>query len=62
MKEKSAANCESCENYIFDDVSEQYYCMVNLDEDEYGRFMSASFFDCPFYRLSDDYKIVAKQN
>ncbi len=62
MKKNPSGSCESCENYIYDDETEQYYCMINLDEDEYGRFLSAATFECPYYRLCDDYKIVEKQN
>lgn len=36
--------------------------MVNLDEDEMQRFLSYSNFDCPYYSLDDEYKIVRKQN
>ena len=43
-----AASCEFCSNYVYDDDEEEYYCDVNLDEDEY-------------YRSNDDYKIVRHQ-
>ena len=39
-----AASCEFCSNYVYDDDEEEYYCDVNLDEDEYylitGRMMT----------------------
>ena len=53
--------CEFCANYIFDEDDESYYCNVNLDEDEYYRFMSSSFKNCPYYQSNDDYKIVRHQ-
>ena len=34
-----AASCEFCSNYVYDDDEEEYYCDVNLDEDEMGRFL-----------------------
>ena len=52
------AACEFCSNYVFD---ESYYCNVNLDEDEYYRFMSSSYKNCPYYQSNDDYKIVRHQ-
>lgn len=36
-------------------------CEVNLDEDEMARFMEDRFYDCPYYRLGDEYMIVRKQ-
>ena len=35
-------NCETCANYIYDEEFEEYYCQMNLDEDEYGRLISSS--------------------
>ena len=35
---------------------------MNLDEDEYIKFLSASYYDCPYYEPDDEYKIVRKQN
>jgi len=40
---------------------EEYICDVELDEDELGRFLSDSRYECPYYRNGDDYKIVRKQ-
>lgn len=66
MKEKrreraAAINCESCANYCYEDEYECYTCMVNLDEDEFSRFLTGSFRDCPYYRLDDEYKVVRHQ-
>lgn len=54
--------CESCVNYFFDDDYECYVCLVNLDEDEMGKFLSGNFNECPYYQLDDEYSIVRKQN
>jgi hypothetical protein len=35
---------------------------MNLDEDEMGKFMTDSFYDCPYYQYDDEYAIVRKQN
>lgn len=58
---KEASNCAYCANYIYDKESETYFCDVNLDEDEYYRFMSSHFRECPYYRSGDEYKIVRHQ-
>lgn len=55
-------NCESCNNFCYDEIEDYYYCSMNLDEDEYVKFLSSSYFDCPYYEPDDEYKIVRKQN
>ena len=58
---KNATNCESCVNFYYDEESDSYICLVNLDEDEMIKFMSASFYNCPYYRLYDEYKSAKRQ-
>ena len=58
---KTAANCESCMNYEYDDDYECYTCEMNLDEDEMYRFLSGSTDSCPYYQLDNEYLIVRKQ-
>lgn len=53
-------NCESCANYIYDEESDCYCCEVDLDEDEMYRFLSDTFYQCPYYQLDDEYRIVRK--
>ena len=59
---KQSSNCEDCENYIYDEMYDSYYCDMNLDEDEMMQFMTGSFRSCPYYRPDDEYRIVRKQN
>ena len=54
-------NYESCANYIYDEESDCYCCEVDLDEDEMYRFLSDTFYQCPYYQLDDEYRIVRKQ-
>ena len=61
-KKNNSANCEMCVNYVYDEEDECYSCLVNMDEDEYIRFMSGSHFSCPYFNLDDEYSIVRKQN
>ena len=56
------SNCENCANYVYDDQTDEYYCEVNLDEDEMMHFLSGKSFDCPYYKNGDEYSIVRKQN
>ena len=54
--------CDNCAYYDYDDESEMYACLVNLDEDELYKFMQGGNFSCPYYSPYDEYKIVEKQN
>ncbi len=54
-------NCEYCINYEYDDECGCYVCLVNLDEDEYSRFLQKSYDNCPYFRINDEYKTVRKQ-
>lgn len=55
------SNCDSCVYYVYDEDYDCFCCEVNLDEDEMVRFLSGTHFDCPYYRLNDEYAVVRKQ-
>ena len=54
-------SCESCLYYHYDEEYECYVCGMNLDEDEMYHFISDTYYDCPHYRLGDEYSIVRRQ-
>lgn len=54
-------DCETCANYYYDEEYEEYICDVNMDEDDYVRFVSNRRESCPFYRNGDEYQVVRKQ-
>lgn len=56
-----ATSCETCANYVYEDEYGYYACMVSLDEDEYGRFLTSTVQSCPYYRLDDEYRVVRHQ-
>lgn len=58
---KKSSNCESCYNFVYDEDYECYVCEQDLDEDEMARFMSDTYYNCPYYQTNDEYKIVRKQ-
>ena len=62
MIKKFVSNCETCENYVYDEQYDSYYCDMSLDEDEMMHFMTGTFGNCPYYRDNDEYRIVRKQN
>lgn len=53
--------CDTCANYAYDEDWECYTCMVNMDEDDYGRLMSGNAAECPYYQDGDEYKVVRHQ-
>lgn len=53
--------CETCWYYDYDEEYDEYYCMQDLDEDEYYRIMSSQSQHCPYYRQGDDYYLARKQ-
>ena len=58
---KKNCGCEYCGNYVYDEDFEYYVCDMDLDEDELVRFMEDRYYNCPYYRLGDEYSVVRKQ-
>lgn len=54
--------CESCSYYCYDEEYDEYYCSVNLDEDEMEKYMSGNSDTCHYFNYYDEYKVVEKQN
>lgn len=61
-KKRIQTNCESCEFFDCNDEDGTRECQIALDEDEFLRFMSGHYSECPYYRYYDEYKSVRKQN
>ena len=53
--------CENCWYYDYDEEYDEYFCMMDLDEDEVYRFFSSERNSCPFFRQGDDYTLARKQ-
>ena len=45
--------CDFCAYNEYDEDDEEYYCSVNMDEDDMARFVQSSYKRCPFYRSGD---------
>lgn len=54
--------CEDCDNFDYDEETDTCECLMNLDMDEYERFLLSGRTRCPYYRVRDEYRIVRKQN
>ena len=61
MSEKTSTNCEQCVHYVYDEEYEYYECLVNLDEDEMYHFLTGTCFQCPYFKLDDEYAVVRHQ-
>ena len=53
--------CETCWYYDYDEEYDEYYCMMDLDEDEMIRFLSSHTDSCPYWRPGDEYITARKQ-
>ena len=58
---KGKTNCDACLNYCYDEDCDCMVCDMNLDEDEMVKYLTATFDNCPYFQLNDEYKIVRKQ-
>ena len=58
---KAVSNCDDCLYYEYDEEYDTYSCIMDLDEDDYGNFITGRTKSCPFYRFGDEYLIVHKQ-
>ena len=43
--------CDFCAYNEYDEDDEEYYCSVNMDEDDMARFVQSSYKRCPFYLM-----------
>ena len=55
------AECDTCANLIYDDEEEEYFCDIEMDEDELVRLYTNKHESCPYYRNGDEYRVVRKQ-
>lgn len=56
-----AAICDTCEWLSYDEDADEYVCTVDMDEDDYYRFMTGGQKICPCYRDGDEYAVVRHQ-
>ena len=54
-------NCDTCNNYVYDEADECYICDMDLDEDDMVKFLTGNFNECPYYQSNDEYLIVRRQ-
>ncbi len=54
-------DCETCWYYEYDEEFDEYYCMMDLDEDEIYRRQTERNGRCIYYRQGDDYTLARRQ-
>ena len=55
--------CDFCEYYDYNEETEQYECMMDLDQDEMSLFLAGDgSHGCRYFKFYDEYKSVQKQN
>ncbi|MCR4656406.1 MAG: DUF6472 family protein [Lachnospiraceae bacterium] len=53
--------CDDCQYYVYDDEYQEYYCDVDMDEDDYARLTGSGSRECPYWRSSNEYAVVRHQ-
>ncbi len=57
----TTSQCDTCWYYDYDEEYDEYYCMMDLDEDEVYRLYTSGKDYCPYYRQGDDYTLARRQ-
>lgn len=56
-----STQCETCWYYDYDEEYDEYYCMMDMDEDEYGHTALSPSSQCIHYREGNDYTLARRQ-
>jgi len=54
-------DCDTCAYFAYDEDDDEYYCTVDMDEDDYSRVMEQGRKECPFWQNGDEYRVVRHQ-
>ena len=54
-------SCDTCAYCGYDEEYGEYVCDIDMDEDEYIRFLTDHHSQCPYYRNGDEYLVVRSQ-
>lgn len=53
--------CDRCLYLAYDEVVDEHYCTMTLDQDDLEKLRYARHSSCPYFRMGDEYTIVRKQ-
>lgn len=61
--EVTMPECDTCNNYEWDEDTQEYFCVADMDEDDYGRLMQEEkhHSGCPYWQSDDEYAVVRHQ-
>ena len=54
-------SCDTCAYCGYDEDYGEYVCDIDMDEDDYIRFLSDRHSQCPYYRNGDEDLVVRSQ-
>lgn len=54
-------NCTTCNYYTYDEDAEEYFCDMDMDEDDAVRLYTQPDQGCPYYCSDNEYLIVRHQ-
>lgn len=53
--------CDYCNNLVYDEEDEEYYCEVDMDEDDMARLYQSHNSECPYFQSNNEYEVVKHQ-
>ena len=53
--------CDTCAYLEYDEEDEEYYCSVDMDEDDAASLAMGQYKDCHFWQNGDEYRVVRHQ-
>ena len=56
-----ANQCDRCLYLAYDEVIDEYYCSMTLDQDDLEKLTYSRHKSCPYFRMGDEYTIVKRQ-
>lgn len=54
-------SCDYCNNLVYDEEEEDYFCEVDMDEDDMARLYSSHYRVCPYFQSNNEYEVVKHQ-
>ena len=45
-----ASSCDMCAHYVYDEEDDFSECLVNMDEDDFARFIARGYDNCPYFQ------------
>lgn len=56
-------DCDNCNNFVWDEDAQEYYCTADLDDDDVARLMQEDGrrSQCPFWESDNEYEVVRHQ-